>query len=137
MAHHTHAKITDKHYVDDDGYEVTERRDESRARTSGYEGRRIISNIIKILYGILSGLLIIRLFLTLFGANRSNGFADFIYSSTGPYVAPFRSLFNIDTTIGNGLSRFEIETMFALIIYALVYWVVIRLINVDREDEIT
>ena len=42
-----------------------------------------------LLFGIVEGLLAIRFVLRLLGANEAAGFARFIYSASGPFVAPF------------------------------------------------
>lgn len=104
------------------------RRQETDAPASG-----VAQNIIYLLYGILAGLLTFRLLFSLLGANRSNGFANFIYSVTGPFVAPFRSLFSVDTTIGDGTKRFELETLVALLVFGLIAWVLVRLVRVKRD----
>lgn len=84
-----------------------------------------------ILASILEVLLALRIILSLLGANRSNGFAQFIYSITYPFVAPFFGLFG--STFSYGVARLEVETIVAMIVYGLVAWVVIRLLGVGRD----
>lgn len=86
-----------------------------------------IANVVYTLFGILIALLSLRVILSLLGADRSNMFADFIYTVTQPFVAPFVGLFNIDETFG--VSRLEFETLFAILIYALLAWVIVRLLT--------
>ena len=50
---------------------------------------------IYLLFGILEGLLAIRFVLGSLGANPAAGFAQFIYSVTQPFVAPFIGLFGL------------------------------------------
>ncbi len=94
-----------------------------------------VSNIVYILITVLESLLLIRLLLSLGGANRTNQFADFIYNVTAPFVAPFRGLFNIDTTVG-GNSRFEYEVLIAMVVYGLIAGAIIMLLRaMSRPSE--
>ncbi len=82
--------------------------------------------IIYFLVGALEVLLLIRFLLRLFGANPENQFAQVIYSFSAPFVAPFSTLF-ISPTFGT--SVFDINLLVAMIVYALLGWLVGRLIQ--------
>jgi hypothetical protein len=88
--------------------------------------------IVYTLLGILEALLVIRFFLALFGANPYNGFAQFIYAITYPFIAPFATLFNEPTTSLAG--RIEIDTIVAIIIYAIVGWIILRLLELGKKQ---
>lgn len=113
-----------------DDTEVTERRVETVERGDG--GVSMLQKLVNVLAMLLLGMLAIRMLLSLLGANRSNSFADFTYDLTNPFVAPFRNLFGIDTEIGVG--RFEIETLVAILVYGLLAWAILRLLDVPRAD---
>jgi hypothetical protein len=81
----------------------------------------LILTIVEVLFGL-------RLILALLGANASNGFAEFIYGITHPFVAPFFSLFGY--TFQSGVSYFEIGTVVAMVVYALVAWIIVKVINI-------
>jgi YggT family protein len=98
-------------------------------------GMNVIARVIYLLGGILIGLLAIRFLLSLLGANRGNGFADFIYSVTHPFVSPFFGLFNYTEQFGR--SRFEFETLIAILVYALVVAVLARLVTIGRRRPTT
>lgn len=49
----------------------------------------VASRIIWLVLGIIMGLLALRFLLRLLAANPNNGFADFIYSLSHPFAAPF------------------------------------------------
>ncbi len=87
------------------------------------------------MYGILAGLLGIRFIFSLLGANRSNTFADLIYSITGPFVAPFRGLFRIDTTYG--VSRIDIESIVAIIVFGLLAWMITKVFDLGKKNDTT
>ena len=57
------------------------------------EGTLRVQKGIYLLFGILELLLAIRFVLPLLGANPDAGFAQFIYSITKPFIAPFVGLF--------------------------------------------
>ncbi len=127
MQETTEETTKDRTYAD--GTQVTQHTVQSK---SSDDGPVLAERIVSLIFGILLGLLAIRFLLSLFGANRSNGFADFIYSLTSPFVAPFRGLFSVDTTVGEA-ARFEIETIVAAIVYALLAWVIIKIIGLSRK----
>lgn len=95
----------------------------------------LAERIIWFIGGLLVVLLSLRVLLSLLGANRENGFADLIYGITYPFVAPFFGLFGY--SVEYGVSRFEIETVVAILVYlgitAAVAWLVT--IGRARRDE--
>ncbi len=102
-------------------------REVSEARVSG---ATIVERVIWYVAGVLLILLAFRFVLALLGANPSNGFANFIYSTSHPFVAPFFSLFGYN--IQNGVSHFETYTLVAMAVYAIVAWGLARLVTLDR-----
>lgn len=94
-----------------------------------YAGRRRsthkVVQAIYLVFGVIETLIVIRLVLKLLGANPDAGFAAFIYGVTAPLVAPFVGLFG---TAQAGGSVLEPHSIVALIIYALVAWLVAKII---------
>ncbi len=94
-----------------------------------YEGRRLaahrLTQIIYWVFALVEALIAIRLILRALGANPSAGFAQFIYGVTGPLVAPFINLFG-NPTYNN--SVLELSSIVALIVYALVAWLLGKLV---------
>jgi uncharacterized protein YggT (Ycf19 family) len=101
---------------------------EHSSDTSVVRAQLFISYIVS----TVSALLFIRIILSLLGANRANAFADVMYGITNPLVAPFQGLFNYSTTYG--VSRFEIETVVAIVVYALLGLVIAGILNMGRSD---
>jgi len=91
-----------------------------------------VVQVIQYIAGLLIALLAIRFVLALLGANLANQFANFIYTVTDPMVAPFRGLLQV-SQFQAGVSRFEIETLLTIAIYALVTWGITRLILLARK----
>ena len=86
---------------------------------------------IYLLFGILEGLLGIRFVLGLLGANPAAGFAQFIYSITQPFLAPFIGLFG---TARSGGSVFDVSILVAIVIYALIAWVLVKIVGLLMGD---
>lgn len=94
-------------------------------------GGNIASNILSIVGGLIIVVLALRVLLSLMGANRGNMFADMIYNVSYPFVVPFFGLFGYE--VEYGVSRLEVETIFAILIYALIFFGIARLLNVHRD----
>lgn len=84
-----------------------------------------VSQLIWLIFGILEGLILLRVILKLIAANPDNAFASFIYGITDPFLAPF---FGLTGTPGANGVVLEIPSLIAMIIYALIAWVLVRLV---------
>lgn len=107
--------------VDDDTTAVVERE----------EKRNVAERVVWYIAGVLLALLAFRFVLSLLGANRGNGFADFVYSVTYPFVVPFFGLFGYQ--VQYGVSRFEVETLVAMAVYALIAYAIVKLLDIPRR----
>lgn len=92
----------------------------------------IAERVIYLIGGVLLALLAIRFILSLLGANRGNGFADFIYNVTHPFVVPFFGLFSYKEQFG--ASRFEFETLIAMVVYALVMVLLAKIVTIGSRQ---
>jgi YggT family protein len=77
-----------------------------------------------LLFGLIEALLLIRFVLKALAANAEAGFAQLIYAVTGPLVAPFTGLFGTPQAATGAV--LELHTLIAMLIYALVAWLVVR-----------
>lgn len=75
--------------------------------------------------GIVDLLLVLGLLFKLFGA-RTVGFVDFLYGLTNILTAPFRGIFAASQVEG---AYFDTASIVAIIIYALLGWLISRLID--------
>jgi len=91
----------------------------------------VTARVIYLIGGIIMGLLAIRFLLALLGANPNNAFANFIYTLSHPFAAPFFSLFSYDQTLGR--SRFELGTLVAIAIYGLITWLLVRIATIGAH----
>ncbi len=85
-----------------------------------------VVNITYFLFGMLELLLAVRVILHLVGANADNGFANFIYGLSAPFVALFVSL--LKNPVLTTTSVLEVTTIIAMIVYAMLAWLIGRLI---------
>jgi len=83
-----------------------------------------VTQLIYWIFGLIEGLIAIRFVLKALGANPSAGFAEFMYGITGPLVAPFNGLFGNPAAQGSVL---EVHSIVALIVYALLAWLLAKL----------
>jgi YggT family protein len=86
-----------------------------------------IDRIMYTILGILEILLGLRFLLRLIAANPDSGFSVFIYGITGLFVAPFNALIGTPTYKG---ASFEATTLIAMAVYALLFWVLARVLLV-------
>jgi uncharacterized protein YggT (Ycf19 family) len=75
---------------------------------------------------VLETLLVIRFFLKLLGANPDAAFTVFMYSITELFVAPFEGVFPSPGTRGSVL---DFATLLAMIVYALLAWLIISAVE--------
>lgn len=120
----TTEQVTEKQEHRDGGNVVTrEVNNESRDEHINRAAR-----IVWFIVGIIVVFLLVRVVLALIGANLENQFAYFIYIVTDPFVAGFRGLLQVGQ-FEAGLSRLELETIVAAIVYALIGWGIVSAIR--------
>ena len=88
---------------------------------------RLIIQLINIVQSIFIGFLLIRFFLRLFGASESAPFVHWIYETSFAILSPFEGAFP-SPTFQQGVIL-EFSTLFAILIYAVVAWLLIELVR--------
>ena len=84
-----------------------------------------ISQLIWLLFGGLEALLGIRVILMLIGANPGNWFTAFVYQLSELFLWPFQNLI-ANPTFQN--MTLEVTSIIAMIVYAMLGWIIVRLI---------
>lgn len=92
------------------------------------------AQIVWFIIGVIVALLALRIVLALLGANLANAFASFIYDITDPFVAPFRGLLQIGE-FQAGVSRFELETVVAILVYLLIGWGIASAVRLASKND--
>jgi hypothetical protein len=100
---------------------ITEHEQDKEMRLATFK----VTQIIWLLLVLLEAGLALRVIFKLIGANSNNAFASLLYGLTGIFVAPFATLFPAPSAGGMVL---EISTILAMIIYALIFWAIERIV---------
>jgi uncharacterized protein YggT (Ycf19 family) len=78
---------------------------------AGPTGGEVIRRFVVLLFGILQGLLILRIILLLLVANTGNDIVALILGATDPFVEPFRGMFQLDRVTADQGSMLDIAAM--------------------------
>lgn len=96
-------------------------------------GRRAM-DFIYLVFGVIDGLLVIRLVLKLLGANTTAAFTQWVYNVTDFFLAPFH---NVLPAIGTNSSVLEMSVIVAILVYALVAYALARLVAIIFFRDVT
>ncbi len=104
----------------------------SEVRTSQRESdqeQRIFSfkatQWIWLVLGLIEALIAMRIILLLIGANAASPFAVFIYGVTNIFLFPFAGLVGTPTS---GAMVLELSSIIAMLVYALLFWALERIV---------
>jgi hypothetical protein len=104
----------------------------SETRTSNREAdkeQRIFSfkatQLIWLALGLIEALIAMRIILKIIGANAESLFASFIYGFSYLFLFPFEGLVG---TPASGGAVLEISSVIAMLVYALLFWAVERIV---------
>lgn len=94
-------------------------------------GTQLVAWLVNFVLGIAEILLSLRLVLKFLGANPGTPFVRWLYSTSQPLLQPFQGIFPSPTIEG----RFTVEfsTLFALVIYALVGYFILEVLDSMRS----
>jgi uncharacterized protein YggT (Ycf19 family) len=95
--------------------------------------RRAIE-VIYLVFGIINGLLLIRLVLKLLGANPDSPFTGFIYGITNFLLAPFKGLL---PAMVSDKSVFEPSVVIAILVYLLVAFMLAKIVAITLSRSVT
>lgn len=85
-----------------------------------------LRQVLYLVFGVMEGLLAIRFFLALLGANPAAPFVAFIRGLTQPLVAPFLGIF---PTFQQDGFVWEPHTIVAMLVYALLLWLLVQVLS--------
>jgi hypothetical protein len=91
-----------------------------------------LRKVVYFMFGILEGFFVLRLILKLLGANPGSTLVSYVYDITGVFIAPFNTVFKAD--LNKDIGKFVIEptTIVAMIVYAIIAYVIVSLIRIFR-----
>ncbi len=121
-----HAHTQHESYVDPAGNQV-EKREEVYEDTNQRRAyiRYWIATVTYFVLGVLEVILLLRFLFRLLGAYEGNSFIMFLYGLSHVFVAPFRGIFS--NPVLSSKSVFEVSTLIAMLVYALLAWRVVSL----------
>ena len=90
--------------------------------------------LVYLVFGVIDGLLVIRLVLKLLGANPTAAFSNWIFNVTNVFLGPFK---NILPTIGDQQSQLEMSVVLAILVYSLLGWAVGRFVVIVFYRNVT
>jgi hypothetical protein len=98
-------------------------------------GPRKIEDFVWFLVAAVAILIFIRFILLLFGARTGVPFVDFWYGLTAPLITPFAGMFGtIDTFNTYTGQRVEVESLVAILVYALIGYLIVLGIRLFRKE---
>lgn len=87
----------------------------------------ILVGFIDFLFGLIEGLLGLRVILKLFGANASAPFVNWVYEISKPLLAPFKGAFPAPALQGG--FTIEFTALFAMLVYGLIGYLLLELVG--------
>ncbi|MCR4440543.1 MAG: YggT family protein [Peptococcaceae bacterium] len=94
------------------------------------ESCQLAKKAIYYVLGLMETLLLFRFVFKLLGANPASGFVSFVYSLAGIFLAPFYGIFRPVVTKGLEVrSVFEPATLIAMIVYPVIAYGIVRLLD--------
>lgn len=102
---------------------------ERSVRDTGAEqqlNRIRVTQLVWLFFGLVVGLIGLRVLLKVIGANPDNDFASLVYNAAALFLAPFFGLIGSPSSGGMVL---EVPSLVAMLVYALVGWVIVRVIS--------
>ena len=102
------------------------------------QGNLKARKIVYYILGVLEVLFAFRLVFKLLGANPQSPFVSFIYSVSQAFLSPFSGIFRSAVTKGfETQSVLEPMTIIAMIVYAVVAWGIVKLIEISKPHQNT
>lgn len=86
----------------------------------------ILTGLIRFFVGVAEVVLGLRFLIRLFGANTRTTFSQWLLDTSAPLLYPFRGMF--PAPIVDGRFIFEFTTLFAMLVYALLGYLLLELI---------
>lgn len=83
------------------------------------------------IFGVIIAFIALRMILLLFAASQASAFVDFVYSVSALFVTPFFGIFSYTPTYG--ASVFEISSLVAIFVYALLCWGLVALVTMGSR----
>ncbi len=91
-----------------------------------------LSRIVKVVFGILQALLILRIVFLLLIANRDNSIVQTVLGVTDWLVQPFVGMFRFNDVRSSTGAVLDVAAIVALVAWTILEWIILAIINVFR-----
>ncbi|MBA3679544.1 YggT family protein [Candidatus Saccharibacteria bacterium] len=96
----------------------------------------MITNAIWFIVGLFEVILGLRFIFKILGANPTSGFIHFLYSVSGFLSAPFDNIFGVRAAATQeGVLVFEPSILVAMLVYLLIGWGIVKLLNLNHPAD--
>jgi YGGT family protein len=96
-------------------------------------GSDMVARLIDLIFGVIIGLIVLRVILLLLAAREGNNLVSFVYNVTDVFVAPFRGILRIDE-VSAGQSALDVGAIVAIVGWFVIYLLVRAILNVFRRE---
>ncbi|SPF36165.1 conserved membrane hypothetical protein [Candidatus Desulfosporosinus infrequens] len=121
-----------------DKLEPEQRQHHGGAVIKANHGNLQVRKIVYYILGVLEVLFAFRLIFKLLGANSQSPFVSFIYTVSQAFLSPFSGIFRSTVTKGfETQSVLEPTTIIAMIVYAVLAWGIVKLIEINTPHQTT
>lgn len=103
-------------------------------KRNGLPAAVIAQRVVWYLAGIIITFLLLRIVLLMLAANQGNGFVDFVYAVGNFFAVPFYGIFDYQPTYGE--FTFELSSVVAVAVYALVAWGITKALTLGGSREV-
>jgi hypothetical protein len=101
---------------------------------SRFSPARRAYDLIYLVFAAICALFLLRIVLKVMAANTAVAFTGFVYGSTDVLMGPFKGLLPV---IANGRNVFELSALFAVLVYALLGYLLSRLVAIMFMRDVT
>jgi hypothetical protein len=99
-------------------------------------GMGMLERLVLFIFGLIQGLLLLRILLLLVAARESNDIVAFIYGISEVFVAPFRGILGTDE-IAAGSTELDVTAIVALIGWTVIELIFLGLVRIFRPTATT
>jgi uncharacterized protein YggT (Ycf19 family) len=104
-----------------------------RATVVRGSGWATAARLIDLIFGIIIGLIVLRVILLLVAAREGNNIVSFVYGLSDIFVAPFRGILRWDEVAARQ-STLDIAALVAIVGWFVIYLLVRAILNVFRRE---
>lgn len=95
-------------------------------------GNTVLQRLIIFIFGVIQGLLLVRILLLLVAAREGNALVSLIYDISDIFVAPFRGILRLEQ-IAAGRTEFDVSAVVAIIGWTILEILILGLLRVFRR----